>query len=115
MNTTIQIQTPGSRCCWRGCGGSSLPPPSCGWTAADPGGHSRTFLEDAAAAAARGGGVVSDHTARTLEDFTHQGMFQYFEETWGLARSFFTTDASDEVLNCNGAFSAGEPGRRGKR
>jgi hypothetical protein len=79
------------------------------------GGHSRTFLEDAAAAAARSGGVVSDHTARTLEDFTHQGMFQYFEETWGLARSFFTTDASEEVLNCNGAFSAWESQDDGER
>lgn len=73
------------------------------------GAHREAFPDDAAAAAAANGGVLSDHTAQTMLEFTHAGMFQYFDEKLGYRKTFFTENKDHgEVLNCNGAFSAWE-------
>ena len=71
------------------------------------GGHGEDFLEAAVEAAAANDGVLSDHTARSLEEFTHAGTFAYFDKHFGYPRSFFV-DSKEKVLNCNGAFSAWE-------
>jgi hypothetical protein len=70
--------------------------------------HQGMFLESAVETAVTNGGVVSDKTARDLLDFTHHGMFEYFDKTFSKKKTFFT-EANPPVFNCNGAFSAWAP------
>lgn len=68
------------------------------------------FLERAVAAAKAQGGVISDKTSGTVEQWTHPGMFEYVEKKWSFRKDFFVgQDERSLVNNCNGAFSAWAP------
>lgn len=64
------------------------------------------FFEAAVETAAAQGGVLSDRTARTWQEFTHPGMTSYFSEHWpGWDRDRFE-GLEPKMENCNGAFSS---------
>lgn len=52
------------------------------------------------------GGILSDMTSGTIEQWTHPDMFTFFEDTWHVSREFFL-NRDPPLKNCNGAFRCG--------
>lgn len=76
------------------------------------GNHER-FFDSALALARAQGGVLSDQTARDLLDFTHQGMFDYFEVMSGIGGVVFPAGDNSIALAEAVGLEQGEVPRHG--